>query len=50
MMRNPKKGEVELFHKILPWIIPGERKNGLPVLKPNTPEEIRALFKKWLSM
>ena len=50
MMINPEKGQVEILDKVLPYIIPGERKNGRPVLRPDTPEEIKELFEKWLKM
>ena len=50
MMRNPPKGRPEILDIIRPWIIIGKREGDPPTLKPDAPEEIKELFKKWLSM
>ena len=48
MMVNPKKGEVELFDKIVPWLIVGEKEGDPPTLKPDAPEEIKEAYEEWL--
>lgn len=50
MMRNPKKGEVEILHKIIPWLIISEKDGEPAKLKPDAPDEIKKLYEEWLSM
>ncbi len=47
MMRLPSERELELYHRIKPWLdLLGE----MPALKKDAPDEIKKDFEEWLKL